>query len=169
MAGWLVDIAYKKATSLSSQDRVWLVRSENGWARINFSQLYEISRKLSKNLLRPVNSHSIPKLPAGTAFRISAPTYANGQGTTETAQRRIAREAHTTPSASSVGQHRCADSSSEQKPGEISQEPSQGLPLMASRPSRRIIGMRHKAATGSAHLTFQTALTTSPAKAIQAM
>jgi len=41
-----------------------------------------------------------------------------------------------------------------------------GLPFIASHPSRTIKGNRTSAATGSAHLTPQIALMTSPAKAI---
>src|SRR5712692_7705597 len=44
----------------------------------------------------------------------------------------------------------------------------QGFPLLAFHPSRKISGSNAKAATGSAQLAFQTALTTRPAKAIKA-
>ncbi len=43
-----------------------------------------------------------------------------------------------------------------------------GLPFIASHPSCTISGNRTKAATGSAQLTLQIALTTRPAKAIRA-
>jgi hypothetical protein len=44
----------------------------------------------------------------------------------------------------------------------------QDLPFLASHPSRTISGNNANEATGSAQLTFQTALTTRPAKAIKA-